>query len=100
MLTLIWRTAGWAIICAIRTGALFVDNEIKFRTPAGKPASSNSSTTSAWDLGVSSDVLRTIVLPHKIGAAMALMVRAIGAFHGAIARLYIYDRRTWQLTLD
>ena len=34
------------MISAVRAGAFFVDNEIKFRTPAGKPASSNRSMIS------------------------------------------------------
>lgn len=37
-LTLTFRTAGWAIICATRAGALALEVEMKFRTPLGSPA--------------------------------------------------------------
>ena len=46
-LTLMWRTAGCAMISAVRAGAFPLDNKIKFKTPAGNPASSNNSTTRA-----------------------------------------------------
>lgn len=87
--TLIFRTSGWAMISAVRAGAVSFDMEIKLRTPGGSPASSKSSTTIAWLLGLYSEDLRTIVLPHKMGTEIARKESVKGAFQGAMAKLKV-----------
>ena len=52
---------------------IFIDNEIMFRTPAGKPASrTNRSTISDRTFKLTSNGLRTTLLPARIGTAIWL----------------------------
>ncbi len=85
--TVILRTRGWAIISAVKVGAFSREQDTKFKTPSGKPASWKASITMEWHLGLYSEDLRTTVFPARIGAMTALNARVIGAFHGAMLYL-------------
>lgn len=90
---MILRTCGWAIISAVKAGAVSLDIEMKLSTPGGNPASWKSSTTIAWLLGLYSDDLSTTVFPHRIGNPTARIDNANAPFHGAMANLQ-YDSLT------
>ena len=75
------------MISAVKVGEFSLEIEMKLRTPFGRPASSKISTTIDWLRGLSSEDLRTAVLPHKMGVAIALKANPKGAFQGAIPTL-------------
>ena len=72
---------------AVKAGAFSREQETKFKTPLGRPASWKASTIMEWHLGLYSEDLRTTVFPARMGTMTALNASVIGAFHGAMLNL-------------
>lgn len=72
---------------AVRAGEFSREQDTKFKTPSGRPASWKASTIMEWHLGLYSEDLRTTVFPARRGTITALNASVIGAFHGAMLNL-------------
>jgi hypothetical protein len=80
------RTRGSAISVETTSAAVLRSSVTRFSTPAGRPASVNTSArNSPHEIGASSLGFITTVFPTASGIAMARMPRMNGAFHGEIA---------------
>ncbi len=75
------------MISAVKAGESSLDTETRLRTPAGSPASWNSSATMNWLRGLNSEDLSTTVFPQRMGTAIARSAGTTGAFHGAMLKL-------------
>ena len=79
-----WSTPGWEVSAAPRAAPVPVTT---LTTPGGKPARSNSATSSSIDAEVYSLGLTTTVLPAARAGASFQVASSSGEFHGAIAAI-------------